>query len=163
MVLRTIVVGAVILLDRLQVVLEIVENDNNRNPLEELPSQEADPRVPVDAGVSDDFKFPQETGVGQLSLRIGVDSKFGNDFLQDFLGGHSARQRHEDDPVPLLADPPQDLIGQARLADPTNAMENHAPAILVGQEPGDLQLFASAPHKGPGAERGKITHLGHHG
>ena len=42
-------------------------------------------------------------------------------------------------------------------------MENHAPAILVGQEPGDLQLLASASHEGPGAERGKITHLGHHG
>ena len=67
-VLRTIVVGVVILLDRLQIILEIIENDNNRNPLEELPSQEADPRVPVDAGISDDFKFPQETGIGQLAL-----------------------------------------------------------------------------------------------
>ena len=148
---------------RRQIVLEIVENDNNRNPLEELPSQEADPRVPVDAGVSEEFKFPQETGVGQLSLGIGVDSKLGNDSLQDLLGGHRARQRHEDDPVPLLADPPQDLIGQARLADPTNAVQDHAPAILVGQEPGDLQLLASASHEGPGAERGKITHLERYG
>ena len=163
LVLRVIVVGAVILLDRLQIVLEIVENDNNRDPLEELPSQEADPRVPVDAGVPDDFKFPQETGIGQLALGIGVDFKFGNDSLQDLLGGHRTRQRHEDDPVPLLADPPQDFIGQARLADPTNAVQDHASMVLVGQEPGDLQLLASAPHEGPGTERGKITHLGHHG
>ena len=148
---------------RRQIVLEIVENDNNRNPLEELPSQEADPRVPVDAGVSEEFKFPQERGIGWLSLGIGVDFKLGNDSLQDLLGGYRTRQRHEDDPVPLLADPPQDLIGQARLADPTNAVQDHAPAILVGQEPGDLQLLASASHEGPGAERGKITHLGRYG
>ena len=81
-------VGAVILLDRLQVVLEIVENDNNRNPLEELPSQETGPRVPVDAGISEEFKFSQETGVGQLALGIGVDFKLGNDSLQDLLGRH---------------------------------------------------------------------------
>ena len=148
---------------RRQIVFEIVENDNNRDPLEELPSQEADPRVPVDAGVPDDFKFPQETGIGQLALGIGVDFKFGNDSLQDLLGGHRTRQRHEDDPVPLLADPPQDFIGQARLADPTNAVQDHASMVLVGQEPGDLQLLASAPHEGPGTERGKITHLGHRG
>ena len=148
---------------RRQIVFEIVENDNNRDPLEELPSQEADPRVPVDAGVPDDFKFPQETGIGQLALGIGVDFKFGNDSLQDLLGGHRTRQRHEDDPVPLLADPPQDFIGQARLADPTNAVQDHASMVLVGQEPGDLQLLASAPHEGPGTERGKITHLGRYG
>ena len=148
---------------RRQIVLEIVENDNNRNPLEELPSQEADSRVPVGAGIPEEFEFPQETGIGQLTLGVGVDSELSDDSLQDLLGGHLTRQRHEDDPVPLLAGPPQDLIGQARLADPANAMENHPPAILVGQEPGDLQLLASASHEGPRPERGKITHLGHHG
>ena len=105
-VLRTIVVGVVILLDRLQIILEIIENDNNRNPLEELPSQETDPRVPVDVGIPDGFKFPQETGIGQLTLGVGVDSELSDDFLQDLLGGHRTRQRHEDDTVPLLADPP---------------------------------------------------------
>ena len=49
---------------RRQIILEIVEDNNNRNPLEKLPSQETDPRVPVDAGILDDFKFPQETGIG---------------------------------------------------------------------------------------------------
>ena len=91
---------------RRQIVFEIVENDNNRNPLEELPSQEADPRVPVDVGIPDGFKFPQETGIGQLTLGVGVDSELSDDFLQDLLGGHRTRQRHEDDTVPLLADPP---------------------------------------------------------
>ena len=138
MVLRTIVVGVVIFLDRLQIVLEIIENDNNGHLPEEIVLQNPDPRIPVfnGAGISKHVQDAQVVGVGTLFQQ--GDSEFGDDPVQEPLGRYRARYRHDNEIGSLLAGSPQYLTGQARLADPANAMQDHTPAILIGQEPGDL-------------------------
>ena len=68
MVLRAIVVGVVIFLDRLQIILEIIENDNNGHLPEEIVLQNPDPRILVfnGAGISKHVQDAQVAGIGTL-------------------------------------------------------------------------------------------------